>query len=66
MAVQQKRKSSARRDMRRAHDALRNPAISTDPITREVHLRHHVTSQGYYRGEKVVPSQKRRNRNKEK
>nr|VFJ55036.1 MAG: large subunit ribosomal protein L32 [Candidatus Kentron sp. FW]VFJ57978.1 MAG: large subunit ribosomal protein L32 [Candidatus Kentron sp. FW] len=65
MAVQQKRKSSAKRDMRRAHDALRNPAISTDPTTDEAHLRHHVTSQGYYRGKKVASGQKRRNRNKE-
>nr|VFK39483.1 MAG: large subunit ribosomal protein L32 [Candidatus Kentron sp. SD]VFK44576.1 MAG: large subunit ribosomal protein L32 [Candidatus Kentron sp. SD]VFK79027.1 MAG: large subunit ribosomal protein L32 [Candidatus Kentron sp. SD] len=65
MAVQQKRKSSAKRDARRAHDALRNPVISTDPTTGEAHLRHHVSRQGYYRGEKVAPSQKRRNRNKE-
>ncbi|MBT8421102.1 MAG: 50S ribosomal protein L32 [Gammaproteobacteria bacterium] len=65
MAVQQKRKSSARRDTRRAHDALRNPAISTESVTGEAHLRHHVTYQGYYRGEKVASGQKRRNRNKE-
>nr|VFK38141.1 MAG: large subunit ribosomal protein L32 [Candidatus Kentron sp. TC]VFK38909.1 MAG: large subunit ribosomal protein L32 [Candidatus Kentron sp. TC]VFK54452.1 MAG: large subunit ribosomal protein L32 [Candidatus Kentron sp. TC] len=65
MAVQQKRKSSAKRDMRRAHDALRIPAISTDPTTEEAHLRHHVSRQGYYRGERIVSGQKRRNRNKE-
>nr|VFK14179.1 MAG: large subunit ribosomal protein L32 [Candidatus Kentron sp. LPFa]VFK18989.1 MAG: large subunit ribosomal protein L32 [Candidatus Kentron sp. LPFa]VFK29878.1 MAG: large subunit ribosomal protein L32 [Candidatus Kentron sp. LPFa]VFK67412.1 MAG: large subunit ribosomal protein L32 [Candidatus Kentron sp. UNK]VFK72775.1 MAG: large subunit ribosomal protein L32 [Candidatus Kentron sp. UNK] len=65
MAVQQRRKSSAKRDMRRSHDALRTPAISTDPTTEEAHLRHHVSSQGYYRGEKIVSGQKRRNRNKE-
>lgn len=65
MAVQKNRKSSARRDTRRAHDALRNPAISTESVTEEAHLRHHVTYQGYYRGKKVAPSQKRRNRNKE-
>nr|VFJ50435.1 MAG: large subunit ribosomal protein L32 [Candidatus Kentron sp. FM]VFJ50938.1 MAG: large subunit ribosomal protein L32 [Candidatus Kentron sp. FM]VFK08428.1 MAG: large subunit ribosomal protein L32 [Candidatus Kentron sp. FM] len=65
MAVQQKRKSSAKRDMRRSHDALSNPAISTESITSEAHLRHHVTYQGYYRGQKVAPSQKRRNRDKE-
>lgn len=65
MAVPKKRKSSAKRGMRRAHDALRNPAISTDPKTGEVHLRHHITPQGYYRGEKVAPNQKRRNSDKE-
>ena len=40
--------------MRRSHDALKNPALSTDPTTGEVHRRHHITAEGYYRGEKVV------------
>lgn len=65
MAVQQKRKSSARRDTRRAHDALTNPTLSTEQVSGEVHLRHHVTYDGYYRGKKVASGQKRRNRNKE-
>jgi large subunit ribosomal protein L32 len=40
--------------MRRAHDGLKNPALSTDPTTGEVHLRHHVTPDGYYKGRKVI------------
>jgi large subunit ribosomal protein L32 len=40
--------------MRRAHDGLKNPALSIDPTTGEVHLRHHVTPDGYYRGRKVI------------
>jgi len=54
MAVQQNRKSRSKRGMRRAHDALRPPAMSTDPTTGETHLRHHVSPDGYYRGKKVV------------
>lgn len=54
MAVQKKRNTPSRRGMRRSHDALKSPALSTDPTTGEVHLRHHVTPDGYYRGLKVV------------
>lgn len=54
MAVQKKRVTPSRRGMRRSHDALKSPALSTDPTSGEVHLRHHVTADGYYRGLKVV------------
>jgi len=54
MAVQQNRKSSSRRDMRRAHDALKRPALSTESTTGEIHRRHHVSATGYYRGKKII------------
>ena len=54
MAVQQNRKSRSKRDMRRAHDALKPRALSIDPISGETHLRHHMTPDGYYRGRKVI------------
>lgn len=54
MAVQQRRKTPSRRGMRRSHDALRAPTLSTDPTTGETHLRHHVTPDGYYKGKKVL------------
>lgn len=54
MAVQQNRKSSSRRDMRRSHDALKEPTLSRDATTGELHRRHHVGVDGYYRGRKVV------------
>lgn len=54
MAVQQRRKSRSRRDMRRAHDALGTPTVSVDPTSGETHRRHHVTPDGYYRGKKVI------------
>ncbi len=54
MAVQQNRKSSSRRDMRRSHDAIKAPAVSIDPNSGEVHRRHHVSPDGYYKGRKVI------------
>jgi large subunit ribosomal protein L32 len=56
MAVQQNRKTPSKRGMRRSHDSLRNPALTTDPVTGETHRRHHITADGYYKGRKVVAS----------
>ena len=54
MAVQQNKKSPSRRGMRRAHDFLSNPPLALEPSTGEVHLRHHISPNGYYRGKKIV------------
>ena len=54
MAVQQRKKSSSKRDSRRAHDALKSPSLSIEPTTGEVHRRHHISPDGYYRGTKVL------------
>jgi large subunit ribosomal protein L32 len=54
MAVQQNKKSPSRRGMRRSHDALSNPPLALEPATGEVHLRHHISRSGFYRGKKVV------------
>ncbi len=54
MAVQQTKKSPSRRNMRRAHDALSNPSVAIEPTTGELHLRHHISPNGFYRGRKVV------------
>ena len=54
MAVQKSRKTPSRRGMRRSHDALKNPTLSIDSTSGETHRRHHVSSDGYYRGQKVV------------
>lgn len=56
MAVQQNRKSRAKRGTRRAHDGLRSPTLSIEPTTGETHVRHQVSPDGYYRGRKVVDS----------
>ena len=54
MAVQKSRKTRSKRGMRRAHDSLTKSTISTDDVTGERHLRHHVTADGFYRGKKVI------------
>ncbi|HEX22093.1 MAG TPA: 50S ribosomal protein L32 [Chromatiales bacterium] len=54
MAVQQNKVTPSRRGMRRSHDALTGPTLSVEPTTGETHRRHHVSSDGYYRGRKVV------------
>ncbi len=54
MAVQKSKKSTSRRDMRRSHDALTGPALSTEQSTGETHRRHHISSDGYYRGRQVL------------
>lgn len=54
MAVQQNKKSPSRRGMRRSHDALGTPALAVESTTGEVHLRHHISPNGFYRGRKVV------------
>jgi large subunit ribosomal protein L32 len=56
VAVQKSRKTPSRRGMRRSHDALSKPTLSTDPTSGETHRRHHVTADGYYRGRKVIES----------
>ncbi len=56
MAVQKSRKTPSKRGMRRSHDALTGQTLSTDPTSGEMHLRHNVTADGFYRGRKVVAS----------
>jgi len=54
MAVQKNKKSPSRRGMRRSHDALKASTLSIEPTTGETHRRHHISSDGYYRGRKVI------------
>ena len=55
MAVQQNRKTPSKRGMRRSHDRLRTAALSADPVSGELHRRHHVAADGYYRVRRVIP-----------
>jgi large subunit ribosomal protein L32 len=55
MANPKRRTSKARRDRRRAHDALSAPASSTCPNCGEVKLPHRACPHcGHYRGKEVV------------
>lgn len=58
MAVQQNKKSPSKRGMRRAHDFLTAPATAIEATTGEVHLRHHISPNGFYRGKRVLASKK--------
>ncbi|HHT9057302.1 TPA: 50S ribosomal protein L32, partial [Burkholderia cenocepacia] len=44
----------SKRGMHRSHDFLTAAPLAVEPSTGEVHLRHHVSPNGYYRGKKVV------------
>ena len=48
MAVQQNKKSPSKRD------SLPGLPLATEPTTGEVHLRHHISPSGFYRGRKVT------------
>lgn len=54
MAVQKSRKTPSRRGMRRSHDALKGPTLSIEQTSGESHRRHHISPDGFYRGQKVV------------
>lgn len=54
MAVQKSKKSASRRDMRRSHHALKEPALAVEPSSGETHRRHHVSPEGFYRGRQVL------------
>lgn len=54
MAVQQNKKSPSKRGMHRSHDFINAPATAVEATTGEVHLRHHISPNGVYRGKKVI------------
>ena len=54
MAVQQNRKTRSKRGMRRAHNGMKAAALSIESTTGEVHRRHHVSAEGFYRGNEVI------------
>lgn len=54
MAVQQNKPTRSKRGMRRLHDALTTTTLSVDTTSGETHRRHHITTDGFYRGCKVI------------
>lgn len=54
MAVQKSRKTPSKRGHRRGHDKLGTATLSTDKTTGELHNRHHVTKDGFYKGRQVI------------
>jgi large subunit ribosomal protein L32 len=57
MAVPKKKTSKSKKNMRRAHDAISSPGISTCPNCNEPKLPHRVCSGcGTYKGKEVISS----------
>lgn len=54
MAVQQNKKTPSKRGMHRAHNFMVAPTLAIEPTTGETHLRHHISTNGFYRGRKVL------------
>ncbi|MCK5728199.1 MAG: 50S ribosomal protein L32 [Methylococcales bacterium] len=54
MAVQKSKVTRSRRGQRRSHDSLKTKTLSQDPMTGEIHLRHHMTPDGFFKGRQVV------------
>ncbi|URJ29984.1 50S ribosomal protein L32 [Blochmannia endosymbiont of Camponotus sp.] len=54
MAVQQNKSTRSTRGMRRSHSVLCPTTISVDRISGEIHRRHCITFNGFYRGKKMI------------
>jgi large subunit ribosomal protein L32 len=55
MAVPKKKKSKSKRDMRRAHDHIKMPNVSSCPQCHEAVLSHNVCkSCGTYKGQTII------------
>ncbi len=54
MAVQKSKKTRSKRGMRRSHNMLIPSHLSIDRVSGEIHLRHHISSRGFYRGKKLI------------
>lgn len=65
MAVQKSRKSHSKKRMKRAHSALVELPLSTDRTTGELHVRHHVTKQGYLKGKQLLSLAKKTSKENE-
>ncbi|XBC39560.1 MAG: 50S ribosomal protein L32 [Buchnera aphidicola (Chaetogeoica yunlongensis)] len=59
MAVQKSKPSRSIRGKRRSHDSLKIPLLSKDKLSKEIHIRHHITNNGYYKGKKVIELNKK-------
>jgi large subunit ribosomal protein L32 len=63
MAVPKRKKSKSRRNMRRASNGsykLEFPNVVTDETTGEFKLPHHISSDGYYKGRKIIADKQKK------
>ncbi|CAL4321532.1 50S ribosomal protein L32 [Buchnera aphidicola (Pterocallis alni)] len=54
MAVQKSKPTRSKRGMRRSHDKINLPNLSTDKSSKEIHIRHCLTKNLLYKGKKVL------------
>ncbi|QTM69212.1 50S ribosomal protein L32 [Buchnera aphidicola (Hormaphis cornu)] len=54
MAVQKNKPSRSKRGQRRSHDKCHQLLLSMDKSSKEIHIRHHITKKGFYKGKKVL------------
>lgn len=54
MAVQKSKVTRSRRGQRRSHDSLSGKTLSQDQMTGEIHIRHHMTPDGVFKGRQVI------------
>ena len=63
MAVPKKKKSSSRSRMRRNNNGSLDanfPNVTTDKNTGEFKLSHHISSDGFYKGRKIIADKKKK------
>ena len=65
MAVQKSKKTRSRVGMRRSHDALSSNSLSTDQVSGEKHLRHNMSSDGFYKGRLIKDLKKKEKESEE-
>ncbi|CAL4042874.1 50S ribosomal protein L32 [Buchnera aphidicola (Phyllaphis fagi)] len=54
MAVQKSKPTRSKRGMRRSHDKLKTISLSKDQVSNEIHIRHCITKNGFYKGKKIL------------
>lgn len=59
MAVQKSKPSRSKRGMRRSHDHILNKLYSKDKFSKEIHIRHHLTKKGFYKGKNILKNKNR-------
>ena len=60
MAVPKRKTTPSKRNMRRAHDAIKSDAYVENPDTGELHRPHHIyLKTGMYRGRQVLKVKER-------
>lgn len=53
MAVQQNRVTRSKKGMKNSHNKTFNIMLSKDKSSGEVHIRHHITKNNFYKGIKI-------------